>query len=67
MNATGKSARDGAIPGGVAAVLATVLQQHGVSAYEAVLIAGAAAFVVARAYRLLRARWPLLAAFDPAS
>lgn len=67
MNATGKSTRDGVLPGGTAAIVATLLQQHGVSASEAVLISGAAAFIVARAYRLLRARWGWLSAFDPST
>lgn len=65
MGANMKSARDAVIPGGVALFVAGILEHAGLDPYYASAVGVVAAWAVARAYRIVRRRWPWLAAADP--
>lgn len=66
MGATGKSIRDGGIAGGIAVLVSTVLvEQFDVPSGVAIALGPMAGAVAARAYRMLRARWPWLLNLDP--
>ena len=60
MGSNGRSLRDAVITGGVSGLVATFLGQHGVPAVEAVPIGMFVSGVVARGYRMLRAKYPWL-------
>jgi hypothetical protein len=66
MKANLKSTRD-MIGSGLALSIFAALTEYGVRDATAGLLALGAAFLLARGYRLLRARWPALGEFDPAA
>lgn len=65
MNENSKAARDAGFAGVALTVAALVGERAGLSPVEVGALATGLAFVAARAYRLLRARWPWLGDFDP--
>lgn len=68
MGSNAKSVRDMLLTGGPGSVISTLLaSEYHVPAMTAVVIGMAFSFAAPRAYRLLRARWPWLAAFDPSA
>lgn len=61
-----KPVRDGGLFAGLGTLVTGLLLTHGLDAYYAVPAGAAVAGLAAWAYRALRARWPWLAALDPA-
>lgn len=65
MSTTGKSIRDGVLPTGIGSFVGGIVLHYTGDAYLAGLAAVVTGAVVAAAYRVIRARWPWLAALDP--